>query len=75
MGGDFNMAFDVLTNPPPFNLTLDGKAGSTDWPGGLCLKPSSTDRTGRHISDIIKIFITDEAPCMGGGLGSGGGFP
>jgi len=73
--GDFDMAFEAFKNPRRFNLTLDGEGHKTKWPEGLCLLEPPKDWSGKHISDIVHANLNDDAPCMGGGLGAGGGFP
>jgi len=65
---DFPMVFDAVAltaAEPQFRLVLEmpGKEAQTT---GLCLT------IPEH---IISIHNTDEAPCMGSGFGSGGGFP
>ena len=74
-GGDFGMVFDAFDSPKRFELTLDGQKGNTKWPDNLCLLEPPKDWSGNRISDIVKAYLNDDAPCMGGGLGSGGGFP
>ena len=57
------MVFDAFENPVPFDLKLDHDHdnGPTD---DLCMiLPTPHER------------LNDEAPCMGGGFGGGGGFP
>ena len=59
---DFYLAFDSIKNPKRFNLKLE-KLNDNGPTKGLCLA----------IPTIHK--LTDEAPCMAGGFGAGGGFP
>jgi hypothetical protein len=78
--GDFDMAFDAVDNPSNrFKLTLDGAPGKTVYPSGLCTgspdPPSPEKILKPSLSNFVEIFLNDEAPCMGPGLGQGGGFP
>jgi hypothetical protein len=60
---DFGMVFDAFENYTAFDLLLDQDHdnGPTN---DLCIPlPAAVAR------------LTDEAPCMGGGFGGGGGFP
>src|ERR1700738_146448 len=59
---DFYLVFDAIENPKRFNLKLE-TANDNGPTTGLCLT----------IPSIHK--LNDEAPCMGGGFGGGGGFP
>jgi len=58
------MVFDAIENPQPFDLVhdQDHDNGPTN---DLCMIVPTTH----------KARLTDEAPCMGGGFGGGGGFP
>jgi hypothetical protein len=62
---DFSMVFDAFEKPKRFELTLEhaDDNGPTD---DLCLPVPTSNRIRR---------LNDEAPCMGGGFGGGGGFP
>lgn len=85
---DFEMVFDAIDDDSirPFGLELVDK-GKNECPTGLCLtqecrsehKPSPTrgphTEASRVITSLEHIFLNDEAPCMGGGLGGGHGFP
>lgn len=86
---DFDMVFDAVETGsiPPFGLELDGEKGSNDFPQGLCITPPKVakrpaakgHKPKNQKPPIINvqehIFLNDEAPCMGSGLGRGGGFP
>lgn len=64
-GSDFPLVFDAVTINPGdrFDLKLDGSVGKDTPTDGLCITiPPARSRN------------TDEAPCMGAGLGFGGGF-
>ena len=63
--GDFKMVFDAVevNANDQFALELAGR-GKDEDPPDLCLEKLP-----------YKMFFTDEAPCMGVGFGTGGGFP
>jgi hypothetical protein len=61
---DFGMVFDAFKHPAPFGLELVEEGHDNGPTTDLCLPlPTPLSR------------LTDEAPCMGGGFGGGGGFP
>jgi len=61
---DFKMVFDAVEDPMRFDLTLEN--GHDNKPtNDLCI----------DVPTMHKVRLTDEAPCMGGGFGGGGGFP
>jgi hypothetical protein len=63
--GDFPMTFDAVNIDPgeKFNLTSIGGADNGQAEGICIPVPLEASK------------LTDEAPCMGGGFGGGGGFP
>jgi hypothetical protein len=86
---DFDMVFDAFEpgSIQPFKLELDGPKGTNDFPQDLCITPpkaskrpaSKGGKTSSQKTPIFTvqehIFLNDDAPCMGGGFGGGGGFP
>jgi hypothetical protein len=71
--GDFDMTFEALENPKKFTIKVDTKDpnGPTS---DLCKAVPSSTRGVPHDRDKAD-RLNDEAPCMGGGFGGGGGFP
>lgn len=66
---DFGMIFDAVTlatSSDAYNLVVVPPLGEEMQTEGLCQKIPEKIITARN---------TDEAPCMGGGFGGGGGFP
>jgi hypothetical protein len=62
---DFDRTFDAVNTTPNERFTLTPIGGEDNGPAqGLCI------RVPLEASEL-----TDEAPCMGGGFGGGGGFP
>jgi hypothetical protein len=79
---DFPMAFDAVhaDSSQKFHLELDGPKGNPVCPPpGPCADCVRYRDRQLYLSfkddGPFKILLTDEAPCMGGGLGFGGGFP
>ena len=67
--GDFNMIFDAVTlasTTDEYRLEVVQPPKQDTQTEGLCQKIPEK---------IYKKRNTDEAPCMGGGFGGGGGFP
>jgi len=68
--GDFTMVYAAIEEPLPFDLKLDQDCDHSPAPDfcgpttDLCLPLPTPD-----------MRLNDEAPCMGGGFGGGGGFP
>jgi hypothetical protein len=62
---DFDKTFDAVNTDPNETFTLAPIGGEDNGPAeGLCIPVP-----------LEAAQFTDEAPCMGGGFGAGGGFP
>lgn len=60
---------DLCVNKPPYKPNKSARRGKKQS------GKSSGKLSTQSLDDLVEILLNDEAPCMGAGLGFGGGFP